>query len=121
MNNLQNTSRKEAPVVYGGDKHNCTDPIKREEFLPLKLVNISCSKAAAAVLARAGATEDEILERHRSGDWGDVSDEDKQFNDKLLCEGDFVCSEFQLEEKVRVSVCTIIGEGTHIFLDSEFN
>ncbi len=47
-----------------------------------------------------------VLARHVSGDWGDLSEEDKKANDKALKNGERIMSSYNTENNIRVWVIT---------------
>ena len=46
------------------------------------------------------------LARHISGDWGDLSEEDKKSNDKALKDGERIMSAYNTENNIRIWVIT---------------
>lgn len=47
-----------------------------------------------------------VLSRHVSGDWGDLSDEDKETNEQALKEGNRLLSSYDTDSGVKVWVIT---------------
>ena len=67
------------------------------------------SQSIAYMLKEGDITQPEIfamLDRHTSGDWGDVCAEDAQANDEALRDGDRLLSEYMSEKGSRVWVIT---------------
>lgn len=46
------------------------------------------------------------LRRHMSGDWGDVSDDDRQANDSALEQGDRLVSSYKISDSLTLLVIT---------------
>jgi hypothetical protein len=62
--------------------------------------------AALEALARNGQTPIEFLDRHKDGDWGDISDEDKNEND-LAVEWSFrILSAYHLNDGTEIWLIT---------------
>lgn len=63
--------------------------------------------ATPAVLAAVPRSViDLALARHLSGDWGDMSDEDKRTNDRALKDGSRLFSAYQVREDTRIWIIT---------------
>ena len=68
----------------------------------------------------------EFLERHLSGDWGDLCAEDKQLNEQALVDGSRLMSAYRLKDATRVWCITeAIGddgqrEATTFLLPDEY-
>jgi len=72
------------------------------------------------ILATPGASEAfernhqmplEFLQRHLSGDWGDLCDEDRQANDQALVDGSRLLSAYKLKDGTKLWLITeAIGE-----------
>lgn len=62
--------------------------------------------AAMLALIKAGATESELIERHQSGDWGDVTDADRRRNDLALQQGGELLSLYRLKTNRYVLLVT---------------
>ena len=60
----------------------------------LPLGHVVATPGALAALAAAGRTPAELIERHRTGDWGDVSAEDARLNDSAVRDGDRILSAY---------------------------
>jgi len=73
-------------------------------LFPLGLV--AATPAALAALERAGAELQQILNRHLTGDWGDISAEDRAENDFALREGLRLLSAYRLSSGARIWVIT---------------
>lgn len=46
------------------------------------------------------------LQRHVSGDWGDLSEQDRQANEKALLEGERLLSHYQITSTVTLMITT---------------
>lgn len=73
-----------------------------------------------AILATPGATEAfekngqtplEFLQRHLSGDWGELCDEDRLLNDQALIDGSRLLSAYRLADGTKIWLITeAVGE-----------
>jgi hypothetical protein len=61
---------------------------------------------ALAALNRAGQDPGEFLTRHVTGDWGDLSDEDKEENELSVEQGFRILSAYTLEDDSRIWIIT---------------
>jgi hypothetical protein len=61
---------------------------------------------ALEALARTGTGPSELLDRHVSGDWGDVGAEDWQANERDLIDGERLLSVYHLEDGTKLYVIT---------------
>jgi hypothetical protein len=95
--------------------------IKQQEakFLPKKFVITAAAHDALIELSDGGDhvsnLHAQILDRHLSGDWGDVDFEDKKANDRALTGNQRVMSSFKYDDLViwvitewDRSVCTVL-------------
>ena len=58
---------------------------------------------AVALLGEAGVAAQSLLERHHRGDWGDLTEDDRQRNEEALVEGGRLLSVyFVRDEKIYV-------------------
>ena len=73
------------------------------------LGRIVATPGCLQVLEEAGQTPAEFLQRHASGDWGDLCDEDKQANGIALKSGGRIFSAYHTTTKTKLWVIT---EGT---------
>lgn len=62
------------------------------------------TQGAAAAVDRA--TLIELLDRHASGDWGTVGDDDAKANDIALAQGERIMSTYELPEELEVWIIT---------------
>jgi hypothetical protein len=62
--------------------------------------------AATAALSANGSTADELLARHQSGDWGDVTQQVRQVNERGLVERFNLQSTYAMPDGQRVIVVT---------------
>ncbi len=80
-----------------------------------KLGIILITPGAADALNRANQHPSEFIQRHQSGDWGDLCTDDKQANDEAIkYEGDL-----DKQQRVLSAYKTFLGE--KIYIISEFN
>jgi hypothetical protein len=71
----------------------------------VSLRNLGTS-AAIQALAEAGVAREDVLQRHFSGDWGDVDLDDGEANDQAIVTGASILSAYMLPTGVRVWVMT---------------
>ena len=82
--------------------------------------------AAIQALAEAQVSRGDLLQRHFSGDWGDVDPDDGQENDNALDSGTRILSAYILSTGVRVWVMTEaasaagVRSATTILLPAEY-
>jgi hypothetical protein len=66
---------------------------------------------ALQALERNHQTPFEFLQRHLSGDWGDLDEEDRQANERALVDGSRLLSAYKLKDGTKVWCITeAIGE-----------
>lgn len=61
------------------------------------LGQVVATPAAMATLERLGKNVLEFIERHVQGNWGDLSEDDKQANEDALVDGSRILSSYILE------------------------
>lgn len=61
---------------------------------------------ALEAIAAAGDMEIEYLRRHSTGDWGDLSANDKRLNDQAVKDGDRILSAYTLSTGVKIWIIT---------------
>jgi len=72
----------------------------------LLLGRLLATPAAVDVLQAAGVSIFALVNRHASGDWGDVSEEDRQHNDLAAVAGERVLSSYSLPNGQKVWIIT---------------
>ena len=72
----------------------------------LELGRVVATPGAIKELKRAGQTSSEFLNRHLSGDWGDLCSEDRQLNDEAIEDGARVLSAYILNTGEKIWVIT---------------
>jgi hypothetical protein len=70
------------------------------------LGQVVATPGAVEALTEAGQTPWEFLARHVQGDWGDVSEGDRQANDEALKDGSRLLSAYQTKTGTRLWVIT---------------
>ena len=66
---------------------------------------------ASEAFEKNGQTPFEFLQRHVSGDWGDLDDEDRQANEQALVDGSRLLSAYRLKDATKVWLITeAVGE-----------
>ncbi|MGO4281546.1 hypothetical protein [Cupriavidus sp. RAF20_2] len=72
----------------------------------LPLGRLLATPAAFNALQTAGVSIFALVNRHARGDWGDVSDEDRQHNDLAAIAGQRVLSDYPLPDGQKVWIIT---------------
>ena len=67
--------------------------------------------AALKALDKAGQSPAELLDRHIVGDWGDLSDDDKQANEDALVDGSRILSAYHLRSGCKIWIITEASNG----------
>lgn len=67
---------------------------------------VTATPAALQVLAEHYTLPEDLLERHASGDWGDLDVDDAQRNNEALVDGSRIFSAYILAEGVKIWVIT---------------
>jgi len=75
---------------------------------PLKfpLGQLVMTRGAIEALAEAGQSPMEFIQRHQSGDWGEVTEEDQRENDFSVTHGFRILSAYRTTRDVRIWVLT---------------
>jgi hypothetical protein len=68
--------------------------------------HIAITPGALAALQLHGVAPETLLDRHASGDWGDIDAEDQGLNEQALLTGDRLLSVYPIAEGVTVWVIT---------------
>jgi hypothetical protein len=74
----------------------------RRTSINLPLGRLLSTPGAIAALAKAGQAPLELINRHRTGDWGDVDAHDWAANDQAVTGGERVLSAYTLKDGVRI-------------------
>lgn len=92
------------------------------EFLPLSLGQVVATPGAIAAMDESDSTPLSYLVRHSSGDWGEVSEEDRELNNQALIDGDRILSAYTLRDgETKIWVITEWDRSvTTILLPSEY-
>jgi hypothetical protein len=86
------------------------------KFSPGQLV---ATPGAPEALAQSGQTPDFFLQKHLSGDWGDVDDEDRQWNEQALRKGQRLLSAYTTLKGVRLWIITEADRSSTCILKPE--
>ena len=70
------------------------------------LGHVVATPAALEALAEAGQTPEFFLDKHVTGDWGEVCPQDKELNDQALVVGARVLSAYRTLHNVRLWIIT---------------
>ena len=90
------------------------------------LGQVVATPEAIAAIEDSGQSPTEFLDRHISGDWGIVDDEDKAANDDSLIDGSRILSAYNTTKGVKLWIITEAEdddgnrEATTILLPSEY-
>lgn len=76
------------------------------QTIKFQLGQIVATSGALEALQRNHTTGLEYLKRHASGDWGIVSDDDKQANDEAILAGDRILSAYLLADETKIWIIT---------------
>jgi hypothetical protein len=87
---------------------------------PLPLGRIVATPGALKVLSEAGEELHLLLDRHASGDWGDLDEDDRRENERSLKHGWRVLSSYPVGEKVIWVITEADGSVTTILLPEEY-
>ena len=91
----------------------------KKALFPLGMVVLT--PGADAVLVAAGVIAREIIERHQSGDWGELMPDDCSVNDDAVRYGDRILSAYKLGKGRRLWVITEADRSvTTLLLPSEY-
>jgi hypothetical protein len=81
-----------------------SSPAPRHIDFPLG--RLLSTPGALAALAQAGQDGSQFLQRHRTGDWGDVGGQDRAANDRAVVDGDRILSAYTLKDGTRLWIIT---------------
>jgi hypothetical protein len=85
------------------------------------LGDVVATPQSICVLSESGISVQSLLQRHATGDWGDVCEEDRVTNDDALKHGDRLLSSYIISEDIKVWVITEYDRSvTTILLPSEY-
>ena len=87
----------------------------------LQLGQVVATPGAVEALKAAGQTASHFLNRHLSGDWGELCEEDRQLNDEAINNGSRVLSAYTLSTEEKLWVITEADRSsTCLLLPSEY-
>ena len=85
------------------------------------LGNVVATPGALSALATAGHSPQEFLDRHASGDWGELSEEDRRENEFSIAEGLRILSAYRLQDETKIWIITEADRSsTCILLPEEY-
>lgn len=94
---------------------------EKEKLLRVELGQTLATPGALEELEKAGVSSHRLLGRHQSGDWGDISEADKQENELSLKEGFRLLSAYKLETGAKIWIITEADRSvTTILLPEEY-
>ncbi len=70
------------------------------------LGRVVATPGALAALKVSGQTPDQLLRRHVTGDWGDISPEDRHANDDALASGARLLSSYRTSLGIKIWIIT---------------
>ena len=73
-----------------------------------------------ALLEEAGVSPQSLLERHHRGDWGDLTEDDRQRNEEALVEGGRLLSVYFVRDQKIYIITEVDRSVTTIMLASEY-
>jgi hypothetical protein len=95
--------------------------VLNEQAFLFPLGNVYLTVGAKEALEESNQTANEFLQRHQTGDYGLVCDEDKQENDLSVKEGFRILSSYKTSKEEKLWVITEANrESTTILLPSEY-
>src|SRR5271155_4415488 len=68
----------------------------------LRLGRLLSTPGAIEAMAKAGQDPLELINRHRTGDWGEVDAQDWAANDQAVIQGERVLSAYTLKNGIRI-------------------
>lgn len=87
----------------------------------LQLGQVVATPGAVEALKEAHQTASDLLNRHLSGDWGDLCDEDRELNDEAINNGSRVLSSYILSTGEKLWIITEADRSsTCLLLPSEY-
>jgi len=93
----------------------------RRPSINLPLGRLLSTPGAIEAMTRAGQDPLELINRHGTGDWGEVDSEDWVANDQAVIHGERVLSAYTLKNAVRVWIITEADRAaTTILLPDEY-
>ena len=85
------------------------------------LGDVVATPQSICVLNESGISVQSLLQRHATGDWGDVCEEDRVANNDALQYGDRLLSSYAISENIKIWVITEYDRSvTTILLPSEY-
>jgi hypothetical protein len=75
-------------------------------IVQFSLGQIVATPGALEALRQAGQSPAEFLSRHQAGDWGGLSEEDKQRNSEALADGSRILSAYRLATGQKIWIIT---------------
>ena len=87
----------------------------------LRLGRLLSTPGAIAAMAKTGQDPLELLNRHRSGDWGDIDAQDWAANDQAVIQDERILSVYTLKDGVRLWIITEADRAaTTLLLPNEY-
>jgi hypothetical protein len=87
----------------------------------LPLGRVVATPGALHSLAEAGQSPQEFLDRHASGDWGELHEEDHKENERSVMQGFRILSAYRLKDDTKIWIITEADRSsTCILLPEEY-
>lgn len=74
--------------------------------IQFSLGRVVASPGSLEALQTANQSPSEFLDRHVSGDWGDLCEEDREANELALKNGDRILSSYHLNDDTKIWIIT---------------
>ena len=85
------------------------------------LGQLVATPGALSALAEVGQSHQEFVDRHARGDWGELSDEDRQENERSITESLRILSAYRLRDGTKIWIITEADRSsTCILLPDEY-
>jgi hypothetical protein len=78
----------------------------REAPAPFTAGLLVMTRSVQALAARGGLDPTEYLRRHLSGDWGDISEDDRNANARAIVDGDRLFSSYKVSDDLTLWIIT---------------
>lgn len=101
--------------------HESTGRNGPESLPKFPLGRVSMTRGVHALVLEGRLDPSTLLQRHVTGDWGDLDDEDKRENEMSIEDGSRLMSSYRIDATLTVWVITEAGrQVTTILLPSEY-
>src|SRR5438105_4716202 len=98
---MSTTPATETPTTTneatGATVSEMLDAVDRARTVSFPLGQLFITPGARDALAALGVSPQSLLDRHRRGEWGDLTEGDRVLNDAALVDGSRIFSSYQVE------------------------